>query len=198
MEKTSRIEAYFEKESPFREGLRQLREIVLQTELYEDLKWGAPVYTLGGKNVLGVLSFKQHFGLWFFNGVFLSDPLGVLDNVQEGKTKAMRHWKFSGADQIDPKAVLSYVQEAIRNERKGKKLAPEKPRKLQIPDELKSAFDEEPKLKEQFNSLTAYKKRDYAEYISTAKQAATRERRLRKILPMIRQGIGLNDQYRNC
>lgn len=198
MEKTARIEAYFGKDGPFKEGLQQLRDLVLQTELREDLKWGAPVYTLEGKNVLGVLSFKNHFGLWFFNGVFLSDPLEVLENAQEGKTKAMRHWKFSRQEQIDPKAILLYVQEAIRNEREGKKLAPEKPGKLVLPGLLKTALEQEPGLQERFNALTPYKKRDYVEYVATAKQLATQERRLQKILPMIRQGIGLNDSYRNC
>ncbi len=31
-----------------------------------------------------------------------------------------------------------------------------------------------------------------------AKQAATRQRRIEKIVPMIEAGIGLHDKYRNC
>jgi uncharacterized protein YdeI (YjbR/CyaY-like superfamily) len=46
--------------------------------------------------------------------------------------------------------------------------------------------------------MTPGKQREYAEYIAEAKQAATKERRLEKILPMIAAGGGLNDKYKNC
>ncbi len=197
MEKTARLEAYFQKEGPFREGLARLRELLLETGLEEHLKWGAPVYAHEGVNVLGLMAFKKHFGLWFFQGVFLSDPLGVLTNAQDGKTRAMRHWKFSSPDQMDLRQVKGYVEEAIGFARKGIKLAPAPARKVVVPEALLAALEAEPELMERFNALTPSKKRDYAEYISAAKQVSTRERRLEKILPMIREGIGLNDPYRN-
>lgn len=196
MEKSAKITAYFEKEGPFREGLTRLREFVLETPLQEDLKWGAPVYTLGKENVLGLMAFKKHFGIWFFNGVFLSDPHKVLENAQEGKTKAMRHWKFTDASQIDPVVVRAYIDEAVANSRKGKKLAPPKPKKLSVPAELANIFKEEPEIREQFDALAPYKKRGFADYIASAKQEKTKIRRLNQILPMIREGIGLNDKYR--
>ena len=56
-----------------KEILIVLREIIRSTELIETLKWGGPVYTLGGKNVVGIGSFKSYVGLWFFQGAFLKD-----------------------------------------------------------------------------------------------------------------------------
>ncbi len=196
LEKSARIEAYYEKEGPFREGLDLLRRVVRETELKEDLKWGAPVYTLGKENVLGVLSFKNHFGLWFFNGVMLSDPLEVLENAQEGKTKSMRHWKFQSVENIDIPGVRAYVKEAISNAKKGLKLPQEKKPEVRIPGELQSALQSDPSLIASFDALAPYKQRDYAEYVASAKQEQTKERRLQKILPMIREGKGLNDRYR--
>lgn len=198
MEKSAKIAAYFEKEGPYQEGIAHLRELVSETELEEDLKWGSPVYTLGKENVLGILAFKNHFGLWFFNGVFLSDPLGVLENAQEGKTRAMRHWKFTAADQIDARQVKAYVQEAVANARKGMRLEPAKPKKTVVPKLLQAALQADPDLQAAFGELAPYKQRDFAEHIASAKQEATKERRLAKILPLIRQGVGLNDKYRNC
>lgn len=198
MEKSAKIAAYFGKEGPFQEGIARLRELVSDTELEEDFKWSCPVYTLGKENVLGVLAFKNHFGLWFFNGVFLSDPLGVLENAQEGKTKAMRHWKFTSVDQIDARQVKAYVLEAIANARKGVRLDPAKPKETAVPDLLQAALKSDPQLEATFGGLAPYKQRDYAEHIASAKQESTKKRRLTKILPMIRQGIGLNDKYRNC
>jgi uncharacterized protein YdeI (YjbR/CyaY-like superfamily) len=40
------------------------------------------------------------------------------------------------------------------------------------------------------------KKRDFAEYIEVAKRAETKAQRLEKIIPMIRDGRGLNDRYK--
>jgi uncharacterized protein YdeI (YjbR/CyaY-like superfamily) len=80
-----------------------------------------------GKNVVGILSFKNHYAPWFFKGVFHSDPLGVLQNAQEGKTRAMRHWKFKIDDVLNPEAVKKHIQEAIQIEKKGLKITGKRP-----------------------------------------------------------------------
>ncbi len=118
MGNAEKIKAYYGKEGPFKKGIRVLRDLALQTELEEDYKWNAPIYTIEGKNVLGIVAFKHHFGIWFFNGSFLKDPKKVLENSQEGKTRAMRHWKFTAIDQINPKLILAYIYEAIENQKK--------------------------------------------------------------------------------
>ncbi|MCX2720502.1 YdeI/OmpD-associated family protein [Lentiprolixibacter aurantiacus] len=192
---SDKIEAYYSREHPFQKGLQQLREIILKTELEEQLKWGAPVYSLNNKNVLGVMGFKNHFGIWFFNGVFLSDPLGVLQNAQQEKTRAMRQWRFSRNEGIDTTAVLSYVEEAIANQKKGLKLSPERKKEVEIPMLLQTAL-KDPRLKKAFESLTQGRQREYCEYINSARQEKTKHSRIEKIFPMILQGKGLNDHYR--
>ena len=192
-----KADEYFGKEHPFQEGINLLREIALSTELEETIKWGAPVYTINNKNVLGIMAFKSHFGLWFFNGVFLSDPENVLENAQEGKTKAMRHWKFSSAEGLDKSLIREYIQEAIENQKRGLTVKPErKITEVEVPELLKKALANKTGLVSQFESLSPYKQREYCEYISTAKQEKTRLSRLEKILPMIEEGIGMNDKYR--
>lgn len=47
-----------------------------------------------------------------------------------------------------------------------------------------------------FKKLSPYNQKEYAEYISTAKQEKTKISRLAKILPMIKKGKGLNDKYK--
>ena len=194
-----KIEAYFAKEQAFKEGIAQLRKIALKTEMGETLKWGSPVYTLDGKNVLGIMAFKHHFGVWFFNGVFLNDPKKVLQNAQEGKTKAMRHWKFTSNDQIEEAGVMAYMLEAIENQKKGLIVKPERSdKKAVLPQLLKQTFSANTPLKEKFEDLTPGKQREYCEYISSAKQEKTKLSRLEKITPMILEGVGLNDKYRDC
>lgn len=192
-----KADEYFEKEHPFHKGINLLREIALSTELEETVKWGAPVYTVENKNVLGIMAFKSHFGLWFFNGVFLSDPENVLVNAQEGKTKAMRHWKFNTPEGLDKSLIREYIQEAIENQKRGLSVKPErKSTEVIVPELFKKALAEKSGLVSSFEGLSPYKQREYCEYIATAKQEKTKLSRLKKILPMIEEGIGMNDKYR--
>lgn len=196
MEKSEKLEAYYEKVHPFMEGISRLREIALKTEAKEDFKWSIPVYTLNNKNVFGICKFKSHFGVWFFNGVFLKDPKKVLQNAQEGKTKGMRHWKFQNLSEVDEKVVLAYMKEALENQKKGLEVKAEKTKKVTIPELLQSELKKDSQLKAAFEKFTPYKQKEFSEYIAEAKQDKTKLRRLEKILPMIKEGVGLNDAYR--
>lgn len=179
-----------------REILILLRELLRSTELTETVKWGAPVYTINDKNVIGLGSFKSYAGMWFYQGVFLKDEAGVLINAQEGTTKALRQWRFSSVDEIDDKLVLQYVLEAIQNQKEGKKLKPDWEKQLIIPDELKEVLSRDKELNDCFNRFTHGKKREFAEYVASVKQAETRKKRIEKVIPLILDNIGLNDKYR--
>jgi uncharacterized protein YdeI (YjbR/CyaY-like superfamily) len=199
VKKVNSIEEYMEVHDSWSEALALLRNIIVSTELEETLKWNAPVYTLNGKNVVGLGAFKHHFGIWFFNGVFLKDKRNLLVNAQEGKTKALRQMRFTSIDAIHEKSVTAYVKEAIENQKLGREIKADRSKKETIiPEELKKEFNKDSTLNAGFNNLTDYKKREYCEYIDTAKREATKVSRLEKIKPMILQGIGLHDKYKNC
>lgn len=194
MDKSEKLEAYFQKEGPFKEGINKLRELAHKSRAEETLKWGAPVYTLENKNVFGIMSFKEHFGLWFFNGVFLSDPKKVL--VSGGEAKAMRHWKFTDLNEIDESSVLAYMEEALDLQERGVVMKPETNKETVIPPVLQEALSRDIELKEKFEAFTPYKQREFCEHIDSAKHQTTKVRRLQKCIPMIREGIGLHDKYR--
>jgi len=199
MTASEKVEAYFKRDQPFKDGISLLREIALNTDMEETLKWGSPVYTVNGKNVLGIMAFKRHFGVWFFNGVFLKDFNKVLKNAQEGKTKAMRHWKFKSMAEIDRAAVLAYMEEAIENQKKGLALKPERnQKKVIVPGPLKEVLSNDKSLKAKFDALSPGRRREYCEHISSAKQEKTKWSRLEKIMPLILEGTGLNEMYKNC
>ncbi len=195
MKKTKTVEDYIAGNGEWTEALEKLRSILLDSEMEETVKWGAPVYTIDGKNVVGIGAFKSYVGLWFFQGVFLKDKENVLVNAQEGKTKALRQWRFSGSGEMDENLIKKYVLEAIENQREGLELKPEK-KKLVLPDELAQALKANADLKKAFQKLTPGRQKEYAEYIAEAKRAETRQSRLEKCEPLILKGIGLNDKYR--
>lgn len=197
MKRYTTVEDYILGHQEWQAELELLRDSLLKNnDLKEEVKWGAPIYTVGGKNVMGIGTFKAYIGLWFHQGVFLSDGAGVLINAQEGKTKALRQWRFTSIDEIDINLVEKYIDEAVKNQLAGKEMKPERKSDLNIPSELKNILDTDKKIAEQFASLTLYKQKEYSEYIESAKRAETKESRLEKIIPMIRAGKGLNDKYR--
>lgn len=196
MEKTKKLDSYYNTEHLFKDGIVQLRELALQSGAQEDFKWSIPVYTLNGKNVFGICKFKSYFGVWFFNGVFLKDPKKVLENAQEGKTKGMRHWKFGSLEEVDKKTVLAYMLESLENQKKGLEIKAEKTSKILIPEQLQAVLDRNKALQSSFDTFTPYKQKEFCEYIAEAKQETTKLRRLEKILPLIEKGAGLNDGYR--
>ena len=199
MKKITSVEEYIETHEKFSEALNILRNIINSTGLNEAIKWSAPVYDLNGKNVVGLGAFKNHFGIWFFNGVFLKDEHNLLVNAQEGKTKALRQMRFESINDINKNAVLAYVKEAIVNQKAGKEIKPDRSKKeTVIPLELQTALDNGKGLLSCFNALSPSKQREYCDYIATAKREATKLSRLDKITPMILKGVGLHDKYKNC
>lgn len=195
MDSSAKILDYIEKKGKWKELLYNLREIILSTGIEEKVKWGMPVYCVEKKNIVGIGSFKDYAGLWFFQGNFLSDSANLLINAQEGKTKGMRHWKFSSPDEeLNVNLIKSYIQEAIKNQKEGKENTPE-PRKIVVPDELSDALNEDKLLKMKFMQLSIGKQNDYLEYIGEAKRPETRKKRLDKSIALILKGKGLNDKY---
>ena len=196
MQKT--VSDYIIKHSEWQNELILLKDLVLIQPLEETIKWGAPVYTFKGKNIVGLGAFKSYVGLWFFQGALLKDKEQKLVNAQEGKTQAMRQWRFNSLSEIEANSSLitDYVKEAVANQKAGKEIKPKAGKPLEIPLELQEVFHKDTELKEAFEALNLTRKRDFAEYITLAKRAETKQSRLEKIIPMIRQGIGLNDKYK--
>jgi len=198
MKKVTSVEEYIETNEHFSDALTILRDIINKTELNEAIKWNAPVYDLNGKNVVGLGAFKHHFGVWFFNGVFLKDEHNLLINAQE-KTKALRQMRFESINDINKDIVLAYIKEAIENQKAGKEIKPDRSKKETIiPPEVQTELNKNPELLSSFNALTPSKQREYCNHIATAKRAPTKLSRLEKIKPMILKGIGLHDKYKNC
>ena len=178
------------------EELELVASIINKLPLEKAIKWGAEVFTYNGKNVVSYGGFKNYFTVWFYNGVFLADKYNVLVNAQEGKTKSLRQWRFTSISEIDEKKIMEYILEAIEIEKKGLKIAPEKFVAIPISEFLEAEFKKNNALKMAYEKLTPGKQKEYNVYINEAKQEATKLKRVEKIVPMILQGIGLNDKYK--
>lgn len=176
--------------------LEQLRAILLQTELTEELKWKVPCYTYDGGNILILSAFKEYCSISFFKGVLLKDPAGALVSPGEN-SQATRLLKFTSLTQVEAQASLikAYVQEAIEIEKAGLQVEYKKTAEYDMPPEFQEVLDDDPALKMAFDALTPGRQRGYLLYFSSAKQAKTRRARIEKYTPMIMEGIGMHDRY---
>lgn len=189
---------YIAKHPTWETELTELRALLRATELEETIKWGAPVYTINGKNVVGLAAFKNHYALWFYQGALLKENTALLHNAQEEKTKVMRQIRFEKDTPLKLDLINKYVLESIQNQKEGKTIKPQPKKEIQIPEELSIALKEDKDLQTSFKELTPGKQREYADHISEAKRDATKLKRLEKITPMIKNGQGLYDKYKNC
>ncbi|UTW62504.1 YdeI/OmpD-associated family protein [bacterium SCSIO 12741] len=196
MKRFTSVEEYLESQEAWTPLLTAVRDTMLDCGLEEAIKWGAPAYLSGGKTIIGLAAFKSHMAVWFHQGALLKDSAGVLINAQEGKTQALRQWRIQSEAELDLKLLRAYIEEAIENQKQGKAIKPQK-KPLIVPDELQTWLDNNPEGKARFEGLGLSRKREYTDYISEAKRAETKQKRLEKIGPMILQGIGLHDKYRS-
>jgi uncharacterized protein YdeI (YjbR/CyaY-like superfamily) len=173
--------------------LEFLRQLILETELQEERKWGVPTYTLHAKNVVMLGVFKDSCVLSFIKGQLLPDPKGLLalpgPNSREGRI--LRFTQLNQASTLENE-IRHFLQEAIQVERSGKKAAPSSSPQL-LPDELLQKFGEHPGLETAFFALTLGRQRGYLIHFSGAKQSPTRLSRIEKCIPNIFVGKGMMD-----
>src|SRR5690606_40087631 len=105
-------------EDKWEEELGILKGIFSKLPLEKTVKRGADVFTYEGKNIERCYGFKDYFTIFFYNGVFLTDPYKVLINAQGGKTKPSRHWRFTSQAEVSAASIIAYVNEAIAIARK--------------------------------------------------------------------------------
>jgi uncharacterized protein YdeI (YjbR/CyaY-like superfamily) len=189
-----KVDFYFDKAKAWQKELEQLRMIVLDCGLTEELKWGVPCYTFQGKNIVLIHVFKEYCAVLFFKGALLNDAKGILVQQTEN-VQAARQVRFTNVKEIvKKKAVLkAYIFEAIEVEKAGLKVDLKKTKEYTIPEEFKSKLDKKPALKKAFEALTPGRQRGYLLYFSAPKQSKTREARIEKYLQPILKGQGLND-----
>ncbi len=177
-----KVSPLFERSKTWREEISALRELVLETELVEELKWYQPCYTLNGKNCC-VLS--------FFKGALLTDPKGILDapgpNTQSARVVRIR--RVDDVHRLAP-SIRRFLKEAIANEKSGRTVEFKPISDREIPEELENQFGKVKGLREAFDALTPGRRRAYIMHFSSAKQSATRTARIERAVAAILEGRG--------
>ena len=198
MSSDPRIDAYIARAQPFaRPILETVRERVhaVVPDAEETVKWSMPAYTVGGKILLITATFKPHAALNFWRGQDLRGDESNADAMgQFGKLK-------SAAD-LPPQAELDRL---IREAAELAKTAPA-PRKTkhepkpapELHPEFGAALANAPKAKAALDGFPPSAQRDYFEWISEAKQDATRQKRIATAVEWLSEGKRRHWKYQNC
>jgi len=189
-----KVDFYFNKAGKWQEEVEQLRSIVLDCGLTEELKWGCPCYTFRKSNIVLIHVFKEYCALLFFKGALLSDTHNILIQQTEN-VQAARQIRFTNAGEIaGQRSILkAYIYEAIEVEKAGLKVNLKQTEDFAVAQEFQQKLNTIPALKTAFEALTPGRQKAYLLHFSQPKQTSTREARVEKWMPQILNGKGLND-----
>jgi len=194
--KDPRVDAYIDKAAGFAKPiLKRLRSAVHSAcpEVEEDMKWSFPHFMYKGM-LCSMASFKEHAAFGFWKG-----SLVVGDASKNAE--AMGHLgRLTSLADLPPKSVLAgYIKKAaalndngVRVARKTKRAAP-KP--VRVPPDLAAALNKSATAHKTFSAFSPSHKREYIEWITEAKTAPTRERRIKQTIEWLIEGKARNWKY---
>ena len=172
---------------------KRLRQLILSSdpEIIEDWKWG-PNYYLNGM-VCGYWGFKKHVSFVFFQGSLLKDKKKIL--IENPGNVHNRHIKFTDVKQIDDKVILEYLFEAIDNNRKGLKIIETKDKTIVTPVDAEKAF-KKAKVLAYFDSLAFSHRKEYIQWIESAKKEETRTKRIEQAIEKLLDKQSIHAKYK--
>lgn len=189
-----KVDFYFNKAGKWQKELEELRRIVLDCHLTEELKWGCPCYTFENSNIVLIHVFKEYCALLFFKGVLLQDAEKILIQQTEN-VQVPRQARFTDVREImklEP-VLKAYIYEAVEVEEAGVKVPLKKTADFDVPEEFQNKLDAMPALRSAFEALTPGRQRGYLFYFAQAKQSKTRTSRIEKYMQHILDGKGIDD-----
>lgn len=178
----------------WKQELIELRSILAEFPFTEEIKWGVPVYTIGGKNVVSISALKQYAALSFFNGYLLNDVHNILEKAGNDSRigRLIRLRSTEEIRQLTP-FIRDYLQQSIKLQKNDRQNPPPPPVELSFPEIFIRMLEQNDPLNHAFSSLTQGRKRGYSLYFSSAKKTETLITRIEKCIPLILEGKGLHD-----
>lgn len=194
--KDPRVDAYIAKSPDFAKPilihLRGLAHAAC-SDVEETLKWRMPHFLHKGI-LFGMAAFKQHCAVHFWKGkLVLGDKssTGVFGNL--GRVTSM-------SDLPGKKELLGFIKKAVELNEGGVKVpSVSRPKKkLVVPPYFLAALRKNKKAQAAFDAFSYSHKKEYLEWITEAKRAETREKRIATTIQWLAEGKPRNWKYLNC
>lgn len=195
-----KIDAYIAKSADFaRPILNHLRALIHTAcpEVEETVKWGMPHFEAFGAVVCHFAAFKQHCALGFWKASLMSDPHDLFE--KESKTAMGIMGQIRSLDDLPSDKILSdYIKEAARLNKEEIKRPTKKPaekKELDIPDYFFAAIGKNPEALRVFEGFSYSNKKEYVEWVTTAKTEETKQQRLATTVEWLAEGKVKNWKY---
>ena len=189
-----RVDAYIAKAAPFaRPILSHLRALVHRAApaITETIKWGMPFFEHEGI-VCHMAAFKAHCAFGFWRG-------GRIEKTgKEGEAMGQFGRIVKLADLPPDRTVAALVKKAAALNLAGEKVARplQRPKeRIPMPADFRAALATSGAAKATFAGFTPGRQRDYLEWITEAKSAATRAKRIATAVEWLAEGKPRNWKY---
>ena len=189
MPKDPRVDAYIAKSAEFAKPiLTRIRAAVHKGHPHatETIKWSVPAYVDERGILCMTAAFKQHCAWVFWTG---RKPASV-------DAKSLR--RITSVKELPAqRALVALVKEAAtRPRRTGQKPAPKRAaRPVRVPAYFAAALRKNSKARAAFDAFPPSHRREYVEWIDSAKTDETRQRRLATAIEWISTGKSRNWKY---
>ena len=201
MQKNRAIDAYISESADFAKPvLNHLRELVHTScpEVEEKMKWNFPHFDYKGEMMCSMAAFKQHAVFGFWKAALMKDPslaATAKSEVAMGHLGRITSLKDLPAD----KKIMAWIKEAMELNSKGirlpSKLKTTDRKEITVPDYFEKVLTKNKKAFAAFNAFSYSHKKEYVEWITTAKTEETRNKRIAQALAMMAEGKSRNWKY---
>ena len=195
------IDSYIAKSADFAKPiLNHIRALVHTAcpAVEEKMKWSFPHFDYKGEMMCSMAAFKQHAAFGFWKASLLKDP--VLTETAKLEVAMGHLGKLTSLKDLPPdKKILAWIKEAMALNDKGIKLLA-KPRpvankELIVPDYFTRAIAKNKKAKQTFEDFSYSQKKEYVNWVTEAKTAETKTKRLTSAIEMMAEGKIRNWKY---
>jgi len=178
--------------------LTHLRKVIHQADarIEEKIKWGMPFFDCKGP-VCNFAAFKKHCTFGFWKASLMDDPIKLFEESKDamgslGQIKSL-------ADLPSDEVLIAYIQQAIKLNEEGKKVSPKtkstEKKELNVPEDLAAAFKNNQAALETFSNFSYTNKKEYLEWLTEAKTAETRAKRLETAIDQMAEGKSRHWKY---
>ena len=184
--------------------LLHLRTLVHEAapDTTETIKWSRPFFVVNGTLIAHMAAFQQHCGFGFWS----AEMTAVLaaDGIAEPGSSGSFGRILSLKDLPPRDALFRYLRHASDLARRGAAPSPVavRPRRtssrapIAEPAEFTNALNESQQARAEFDSMSPSCRREYLDWITSAKKQETRNRRIREAVARLAAGKRFNEQYR--
>jgi uncharacterized protein YdeI (YjbR/CyaY-like superfamily) len=187
----ARIDAYIVGAAPFaRPILMHLRRLIHAAVpgLEETIKWGMPHFMLKGKNLAGLAAFKAHAALVLHG----EGRVGAKDDESMGA-----YGKIRSLEDLPPDseliAALRVSAQRLASGTIASRKAPMAKPEIAVPADLAEALSGQARAF--LDGLAPSRRYEYLEWVTGAKRAETRARRIAQAADWLHEGKRLNWKY---